>query len=89
MNPQSPFRFMQVIMLMAGVYFVFSGVSSVMKGGLTTPGALLLLIAAGFFGLFAFDYHLEKKKIAAKEAAEGSEFAEGSDAVASPEDPQA
>lgn len=89
MNPQSPFRFMQVIMLMAGVYFVFSGVSSVMKGGLTTPAVLLLLIAAGFFGLFAFDYRLEKKKIAAKEAADSTETTESSGAVTSSVDPEA
>lgn len=67
MNPQSPFRFMQVIMVMAGVYFLFSGASSIMKTGLTLPSGLLLLIAVAFFGLFAFDYQLEKKKLAAKE----------------------
>lgn len=70
MNPQSPFRFMQAIMVMAGAYFLFSGASSILRTGLTLPSGLLLLIAAAFFGLFAFDYHLEKKRLAAKDTAE-------------------
>ena len=90
MNPQSPFRFMQAIMLMAGVYFLFSGISSVMKGGLTLPGGLLLVIAAAFFGLFAFDYHVEKKKLeknrAANDAAMATEQDETTQSATSPAD---
>lgn len=89
MNPQSPFRFMQVIMVMAGVYFLFSGASSIMKTGLTLPSGLLMLIAAAFFGLFAFDYQLEKKKLAAKDTAErASEDSESTAQQAQTPDPE-